>query len=108
MNGHDKEQITNHQCKLCEKSFSFRQNLNRHIQNVHKVEHKKSLPSVKCPLCDFASHTVTVLDDHLVKQHSIQLNAGEIIFDCVEGNYIFYYFLLFSPALINLENLKVT
>lgn len=80
----DQHKFTNHQCEVCKKSFAFKQSLTRHMQNFHEVVHKSNPRTVKCPLCTFTSYTVTALDNHLVKHHSIQLNAGKKNFDSID------------------------
>lgn len=58
------------------------------MQNIHNVE-RKIIPTVKCPLCDVTVQTVVILEKHLVENHEVKLESGELDFDSIEGDYIF-------------------
>lgn len=57
------------------------------MKNSHQIESNKS-PSVLCPLCENAFHTVTFLDKHLAEIHNLTLKVEEKVFDSIEGIYI--------------------
>jgi KRAB domain-containing zinc finger protein len=51
-------------CEICEKNFSDKSNLNKHISSVH--EDKKPF---KCELCEFSSSLKGNLNNHIKSVH---------------------------------------
>lgn len=83
-NGTYDEAKKNQQCYICDKLFSCKQNLNRHMKIQHMVESNKS-PSVLCPLCEKTFNTILILDKHITESHNIQLKVEEKVFDSIQG-----------------------
>lgn len=85
VNDEKKQNLKDYQCEFCDKFFTSRQNLNRHVENIHGVE-KKAAPTIECFMCNQHWKTMAMLDKHLSESHNIVLKEGEIDFDSIEGN----------------------
>lgn len=55
-----------HICPHCNKSYTYKKNLNRHL----KYECGKQ-PSVKCPICSYVTRYKHSLVSHFKKQHEM-------------------------------------
>ena len=58
-------------CHLCEKSFAIKQNLYRHLRNIHRVEIVKT-SAAKCVQSTFATPSVSKMKDHVEGVHSLE------------------------------------
>lgn len=77
----------NEECHICGNKFTSKNNLNRHMENIHNVRCKKP-PSILCPLCNIAVQTISILDKHLTVDHDVELKVENANFDSIEGNYL--------------------
>ena len=80
-------------CKICDKSFHFRHDLNHHLKLSHNekrfnCDHCKNTfatvsslknhtlthnaPNIQCKDCDFKTHTKTKLNEHIERLHNEQ------------------------------------
>ena len=58
------EENIKNMCKICEKSFSSKQYLNRHIKSVHE-----GIKDHKCDLCEKSFSTKQYLNTHMKSVH---------------------------------------
>lgn len=73
-------------CYICDKPFTTRKNMYRHIRNVHDVEPSLTGPnSMHCPLCDAEFRTYKDVDGHLLSRHGIEQELEELSFDSLQG-----------------------
>jgi hypothetical protein len=66
-------------CTFCEKSFSKKFNLNRHLRNVHKQGVSGKL-NVQCPLCPVSMTTTEQLNCHIETEHEIIIEKEDLKF----------------------------
>lgn len=81
----DNSNKKNYVCEICCKSFTLKQNLNRHMQVLHKIDTKLP-PATYCPLCDSVFSTIVILSKHLVENHGVELKEADLVFDSLTGD----------------------
>ena len=69
---HSHEIEKNQNCGQCEKSFSCKQSLQRHIETVHS-----KIKRIKCENCEVAYTDVRLLRRHIIRAHD-QSNEGQL------------------------------
>lgn len=63
----------NHQCYICDKTFSANSNLNRHLRKIHKENVLSPYNNVKCALCDLVFSSSSIYIRHLDELHSVKV-----------------------------------
>lgn len=92
----DSSNNSKHICCYCEKKFTRKDNMNKHIRVVHKQEPVMSKHTLKCPgyNCNQICHSMKVLRHHISSQHNVFLETEEFTFSTFEGNLRFFPLLL--------------
>lgn len=73
-------------CPICEKTYATVSTLNRHIQEVHKIEERQPIEHEfnayfnKCLTCHKSFKYLRYLREHLVQQHDFQSEIEEYSF----------------------------
>lgn len=75
-------------CQECDKNFTRKLNLNKHLKSVHNFE-IDIRQTILCPLCEDSFQTVVFLDKHLVAIHNVILNETDTEFASMEGNFFY-------------------
>ena len=55
-------------CDTCSKTFANKQNLYRHLRNIHDIEMSKS-EQRNCMECPFKSYSLAVMQKHIEEKH---------------------------------------
>lgn len=78
------ENLTHHQCVVCEKTFSRSWNLYAHIRKIHGVEPTFPKSEIICALCNENFHSKIGYEQHLEVPHQIKLNRTELLLNLYE------------------------
>ena len=63
-----------HKCQYCEKAYSWKQDLNRHV----KTKHTDSGESIyECYMCDKTFNRKNILNKHLKSEHGVVMHDYE-------------------------------
>lgn len=84
---HKHEKPTETQCLICERVFSKRSNLLKHMNSKsHTIHQQKNTPkSIKCPLsCNFVADNKDKILKHYSEYHNITLEVKNLVFDNIE------------------------
>lgn len=79
------------QCRLCNKSFSKKTNLDKHLRNVHGISSiATSRNTIHCleELCLFSCKDITTLREHLIQEHQIDMEVQNVKFQTQKGTSI--------------------
>ncbi|XP_049517056.1 uncharacterized protein LOC125942852 [Dermacentor silvarum] len=88
--------VVMHSCKFCDKTFSNRSNLKKHIRNLHGVaalqnfvQEEANIPSKKrtlaCDLCPKIFATLRGLRQHHESEHNFEVEVETLTFDTYAG-----------------------
>lgn len=91
-------------CFICEKHFSKKCNLYRHIREVHGLEPEYE-KKIKCPdiNCNATFQNHTELRSHISSIHGIQCDIEELKFETKNG----MIFVVIKFKMFNLKYLKI-
>lgn len=70
----------NHQCYICDKTFSANSNLNRHLRKIHKENVQSPYNNVKCALCDSIYSSSSIYNQHLENDHRVNIEIERLTF----------------------------
>lgn len=70
----------NHQCYICDKTFSANSNLNRHLRKIHKENVQSPYNNVKCALCDSVYSSSIIYNQHLENDHKVRIQVEQLTF----------------------------
>lgn len=79
MNGEGNKEV----CSFCEKIFSTKINLNRHLRKVHGTEPE----DIICPLSQVSVGDTSKLRLHSAEIHSVAIEKQELFFKNEESKY---------------------
>lgn len=75
----------NHQCYICDKTFSANSNLNRHLRKIHKENVQSPYNNVKCALCDSVFSSSSLYNQHLDNSHGVKIETEHHTFSNKES-----------------------
>lgn len=75
----------NHQCYICDKTFSANSNLNRHLRKIHKENVQSPYNNVKCALCDSIYSSSSIYNQHLENDHRVHIEVERLTFATKES-----------------------
>lgn len=70
-----------HQCYICDKTFSANSNLNRHLRKIHQESVQSPYNNIKCVLCGSLHSSSSLYIDHLEKDHRCPVEVETLTFD---------------------------
>lgn len=79
-NNEEKNPNYNHQCYICDKTFSANSNLNRHLRKIHKENVQSPYNNVKCALCDSIYSSSSIYNQHLENDHRVHIEIERLTF----------------------------
>lgn len=82
----DEEAVNyNHQCYICDKTFSANSNLNRHLRKIHKENVQSPYNNVRCALCESLFSSSSMYTDHLERDHKVEIVRERLTFQTREA-----------------------
>lgn len=98
----DSSRNPNHICCYCEKEFTRKDSMYKHIRVVHKREPIMTKYILKCLglNCNQMCHSMKVLRHHISSQHDVFLETKAFTFSTFAGNLFIYSLILLLIILI--------
>ena len=80
-------QKSHHSCIVCNKQYSYRSGLFKHIQRDHPAHTSSQTGNIKCleRMCSFTCRYVDELRRHLVLFHAVPMEKETLTFETTEG-----------------------
>lgn len=81
----DLQQNYDHQCYICDKTFSANSNLNRHLRKIHQENVQSPYNNVKCALCTSHYPSSSLYNQHLEEYHMVTIQVENLTFASKES-----------------------